>query len=75
MSRYGGVVWLDYRQAAKRTGRSTNTVKRWRRNGMPTVMRDGRQMVRQDVLLSWYRDRLLADPIMQQKRRQASLRA
>ncbi len=55
--------WYDYRQAARRVGRSENTVKRWRRAGMPTTIRDGRRMVREDVLLAWYRDRLQAWPV------------
>lgn len=62
--------WLDYRQAARRIGRSENTIKRYRRDGMQMPLRDGRRMVREDVLLAWYRDRLQAWPIHQQRLRQ-----
>ena len=66
-------MWLTYRQAAKRTGRSLNTVKRWRRQGMPMETDPrGRRIVHQKVLMAWFRARLMADPIMQQKRRQAA---
>lgn len=63
MTRYQEPLWLDYWQAARRVQRSVNTVKRWRRQGMPMVLRDGRRMVREDVLLTWWRDRLDAWPV------------
>lgn len=67
---HSGLRWLDYRQAARRIGRSENTIKRYRRSGMPMPIRDGRRVVREDVLLAWYRERLQAWPIHQQRLRQ-----
>ncbi|PCE16071.1 hypothetical protein AUC47_10295 [Microbacterium sp. SZ1] len=62
-------MWLDYRQAARRIERSESTIKRYRRDGMPMPLRDGRRVVHEDVLLSWYRERLTAWPIHQQRLR------
>lgn len=54
--------FLTYRQAAKRVGRSVRTINRWRRGGMPMgwETRDGEKVrvVREDILLAWWRDRL-----------------
>jgi hypothetical protein len=66
-------AWFDYRQAARRIGRSENTIKRYRRCGMPMPLRDGRRVVREDVLLAWYRERLQAWPIHQARMRKARL--
>lgn len=56
---------LTYRQAAKRVRRSTRTIKRWRRAGMPMQWEDGRRVVDEDTLLAWWRARLQADPVHQ----------
>ncbi|GAA4762477.1 hypothetical protein [Microbacterium gilvum] len=59
-------MWLTYRQAAARVDRSRRTIRRWRLNGMPmTYDAHGRRVVAEEVLLAWYRARLIADPIHQ----------
>ncbi|GGH34081.1 hypothetical protein [Microbacterium album] len=59
-------VWLNYRQAAKRVSRSRRTIRRWKARGMPMTFDDrGRRVVDEEVLLAWWRGRLLADPIHQ----------
>lgn len=67
-------TWLNYSQAAKRVGRSDRTIRRWRRQGMPmgwgTVDGYRARVVREDVLLAWWRERLSNDPIHQQRMRQ-----
>ena len=60
-------AWFHYRQAARRVGRSVNTIKRYRRDGMLMPLREGRRVVREDVLLAWYRERLNAWPIHQRR--------
>lgn len=64
---------LTYQQAARRVRRSVRTVVRWRRDGMPmgTDAR-GRRVVREDVLLAWWRDRLAADPAHQYRMRKVN---
>ncbi|MGN7188846.1 WhiB family transcriptional regulator [Microbacterium enclense] len=62
-----GSVWLTYEQAAKRIGRHSDSVRRWRRDGLEFVMRDGKQMVLEEHLLAFYRDRLKAWPIHRHK--------
>lgn len=34
---------------------------------MPMITRDGRHVVREDVLLAWYKDRLRAWPLHRQR--------
>jgi phage terminase Nu1 subunit (DNA packaging protein) len=55
--------WLTYKEAAARVDRDVLTVQRWRRHGMPMSWstRDGQRVrvVREDVLLAWWRDRLM----------------
>ena len=60
----GGRKYYTYAAAAKRLGCTIATVKRWRREGMPTV-RDakGRVVIEHSVLLAEYRRRLAADPV------------
>ncbi|WP_159576072.1 hypothetical protein [Microbacterium sp. 8M] len=58
---------LTYRQAARRVRRSVRTLKRWRRNGMPMEWQDGHLVVEESVLLAWWRDRMSADPVHQQR--------
>lgn len=55
-------TWLTYREAARRVGRSVRTIRRWKRNGMQTVLRDGRRYVEEETLLAWWRDRMTAWP-------------
>lgn len=58
---------LTYRQAAQRVRRSIRTVNRWRKAGMPMGWdtRDGQhvRVVEEQVLLAWWRERMLADPV------------
>lgn len=56
-------VWLTYRGAAERTGRSVRSIQRWRRAGMPMgTDPKGRRVVREEVLLAELRRRLDANP-------------
>lgn len=56
-------VWLTYRGAADRVGRSVRSIKQWRRDGMAMGWDDqGRRIVREDQLLTEYRRRLDAWP-------------
>lgn len=55
--------WLPLRRAARRVNRSLNTVRRWKRKGMPTRLRDGRYEVHEEVLLKWFREMTRANPI------------
>jgi hypothetical protein len=64
------VEMLSYREAARRVRRSTRTIKRWRRGGMPmTFDHHGRRVVELQVLLAWWRDRMTADPAHQYRMR------
>ncbi len=55
---------LTYRGAAKRVGRSVRTVKRWVRDGMPHTVDDvGRVVIDEQVLLAWYRQKLMNSPV------------
>ena len=57
-------MWLTYREAARRVRRSTDTIRRWRRHGMPMRFDgQGRRIVQEQVLLAWWRERLIADPV------------
>lgn len=60
----GGRKYYTYAAAAKRLGYSVGTIKKWRREGMPTA-RDakGRVVIEHSVLLAEYRRRLAADPV------------
>ncbi|TLF33247.1 hypothetical protein [Microbacterium sp. 5K110] len=53
---------LTYRQAAKKTGRSMNTIRHWRRQGLPMgwEVRNGQnvRVVDERVLMKWWRERL-----------------
>lgn len=60
---------LTYRQAARRVRRSVRTIKRWRRAGMPMGWDHGRRVVDETVLLAWWRARMQADPVHQQRLR------
>lgn len=69
------MMWLTYREAARRVRRSKDTVRRWRRQGMPMRFDDrGRRIVQEKVLLAWWRGRMKADPVYQARVR-ALLRA
>lgn len=63
-------VWLTYKGAAARIGRSVRTINLWRRQGMPMEWRSGPDDVRERVvdetiLLAWFRDKLMASPAHQ----------
>ncbi|KRD51946.1 hypothetical protein [Microbacterium sp. Root280D1] len=65
------MTMLSYRESAARVRRAFNTIRHWRRQGMPMgwELRDG-QMVRvvdEDVLLAWWRDRMDNDPVWQNR--------
>ncbi len=67
-------IWLNYAQAAKRVGRSDRCIRMWQRQGMPMQWRtsqDGQRerIVDQEDLLSWFRQKLKADPVHQQRMR------
>ena len=60
-------TWLSYTEAAHRVGRSDRIIRKWRRDGMAMSWRVGadgqrERVVREDVLLAWFRDRLKASP-------------
>ena len=63
---------LTYRQAARRVRRSVRTINRWRRAGMPMGWDRGRRVVDEAVLLAWWRARMQADPVHQQRLRRAT---
>lgn len=65
---------LTYREAARRVGRSIRTIKRWRKGGMPMGWDHGRRVVDEPTLLAWYRARLTADPVHQQRLRALTTR-
>lgn len=64
---------LTYREAAKRTGRAYNTIRHWRRQGMPMgwEIRNGQKVrtVDEAVLLRWWRQRLKNWPAHQYRLR------
>jgi hypothetical protein len=61
------VPLLTYREAAVRVRRSVRTLWRWRKKGleMGWGVRDGQRvrLVREDVLLAYWRERMMADPV------------
>lgn len=65
--------YLTYKEAAARTRRSIRTINRWRRGGMPMEWqkRNGQRfrVVRLDILLAWWRERLNSDPAHQYRLR------
>ncbi|WP_341974657.1 hypothetical protein [Microbacterium sp. LWO13-1.2] len=71
--------YLTYREAATRTRRSIRTINRWRRGGMPMEWqkRDGQRfrVVREDILLKWWRERLTAWPTHQYRLRKVRIEA
>ena len=61
------IRWLTYTEAARRVGRSDRNIRKWRHDGMTMSWRVGtdgqrERVVREDVLLAWFRDRLKASP-------------
>lgn len=55
-------TYLTYRQAARRVHRTIRTIRRWKKNGMPTHLADGIRYVELETLLAWWRARLQSDP-------------
>ena len=54
--------WYTYEQAARRVGRDVQTIKRWRRRGLPMATdQKGRLIVRHDGLLAWWRTAMQRD--------------
>lgn len=48
--------WYTYRQAAKRTGKHVQTMKKWRQRGLPFSWDDqGRRIVEHHALLAYWR--------------------
>jgi|GEM_PF-1116052 len=70
---------LTYAEAAVRVRRTVREVNRWRADGMPMTsgIRDGQivRLVREDVLLAWWRDRLRASPVEYYRRRKRAAEA
>jgi hypothetical protein len=68
---------LTYREAAARVERRVREINRWRAAGMAMEWgtRDGQRvrLVRDDVLLAWWRDRMRSSPVhyYRQRRRAA----
>ena len=62
---------FDFVAAGKRVGRDPRTIKRWRARCMPTIIRGGVRLLRDDVLLTTYRERLNAGPLHQYRMRAA----
>lgn len=66
-------VWLTYRQAAARVGRSRRAIRYWKQRGMPMTWetRDGQRVrvVDEQVLLAWWRQRLQNWPTHQYRMR------
>ena len=55
---------LTYKHAARVAQVHPDTVKRWRREGMPMgVDRRGRRVVDEEVLFRWKRDKIRANPV------------
>lgn len=62
--------WLTYREAAAEVGRSKRAIQMWRRRGMPMSWdTQGRRIVDETTLYSWYRKNLSTWPAHQQKLR------
>lgn len=65
-----GEVWLTYRGAAQRAGRSVRRIKVWVKEGLPAGWDDrGRRIIREDLLLAEKRRRLAANPAHQYRLR------
>lgn len=64
---------LTYREAAKRVNRKHRAIRYWRARGMPMMWteRNGQRVrvVRESVLLAWWRQRLANDPVHQGRMR------
>ncbi|MBP3977858.1 WhiB family transcriptional regulator [Microbacterium sp. BLY] len=71
--------WYTYKQAAGRVRSSERTVRRWRRVGMPMSWEliDGQRtrVVREDVLLAWWRDAMDNSPVHQLRMRKRAKEA
>ncbi|MCR2824215.1 hypothetical protein [Microbacterium sp. zg.Y909] len=69
-----GVPLLTYREAAHRVRRTPRAIRYWRQHGMVMgwAIRDGQRVrvVREDVLLAWWRQRLQNWPAHQYRMRQ-----
>lgn len=64
-----GPAFLNYPQAAKRVKRDVRTIRRWRSEGLAFEQVNGQLVVREDALLEFYRAKLKAWPIHQQRMR------
>ena len=63
-------IYYTYKGAAKRTGKSTNTIRRWVREGMPhAVDLRGRVVIEHRTLMRWYREKMAANPVHQARGR------
>lgn len=64
-----GEQWLTYKQAAVRVRASERTIRHWARRGMVMGWEviDGQRtrVVREDVLLAWWRDTMDSNPVHQ----------
>ncbi|MBT2485725.1 MULTISPECIES: WhiB family transcriptional regulator [unclassified Microbacterium] len=61
--------WLTYRQAAERVRSVERTIRRWHQDGMvmgwQVIGGQRTRVVREDVLLAWWRDRMDSSPVHQ----------
>jgi hypothetical protein len=72
-----GTIWHTYKSAARRVKRSPRNIRRWHAEGMVMSWRVGtdghrERVVREDVLLAWWRDRMIASPVHYYRRRAAA---
>ena len=69
MYELNGQTCYDYYAAAKRVGRNHRTIKRWRRENMLMTWHGEMRIVREDVLLSWLRQKPNNSPVHQYRLR------
>lgn len=73
MVRMSAAKWLTYKAAAKHVGRSVTAIRLWGRQGMPlgwkTIDGQRTRVVREDVLMATFREKLKNDPSHQAKLR------
>jgi hypothetical protein len=73
-------TWLDYKAAAKRVKSSERTIRNWRQQGMPMEWAVGDagqkyRVVEEQVLLSWWRQKMQNSPVHQYRMRRKLIEA
>ena len=54
--------WYTYREAAARVGRHPQTIRKWRKRGLPMWWdAEGRRIVEHHALLKWWREASIRD--------------